>query len=76
MKSELRLKPHSVLPGANVIEVVWNGRLVCTITGADGPGVRIISKFISQENPECSVEPAEPGNPGAMEIKFRLPPVG
>jgi hypothetical protein len=46
MKTELRLAPHSVLPGQNVIEIVWNGRLVGTVTGSDTtPGVRVISKY-------------------------------
>lgn len=44
MKSEIIVKPHSVLPNAQVIEVWWNGRFIATVAGADGPGVRIISK--------------------------------
>ena len=33
MKARLELKPHSVLPGQQVVEVTWNGRLVCTVVG-------------------------------------------
>jgi hypothetical protein len=44
-KSELRLVSHAVIPGAKVIEIWHQNRLMGTITGADGPGVRIISKF-------------------------------
>lgn len=44
MKTELRLAKHSVLPGHNVIEIWWMDRLIGQVTGADGPGVRILSK--------------------------------
>jgi len=74
LKAELRLKPHSVLPGANVIEVVWNGRLVCTIAGADGPGIRVISKY-TPDTGSMSIEPPRAGIPGVVEIRFELPPV-
>ncbi len=43
-KTELRLKPHNLLPGVNVAEVWYDGALIGTVVGADGPGVRIISK--------------------------------
>lgn len=45
MKAELRVLPHNVLPGQHTIEVWWGGRLVGTVVGADGPGVRFISPF-------------------------------
>lgn len=44
MKSELKLAPHTRLPGAQVIEVWFGGKLIATVTGADGPGVRVLSK--------------------------------
>ena len=44
MKAILREAPHSVFPSQTVIEVWYNGEFIATITGADGPGVRIISK--------------------------------
>jgi hypothetical protein len=44
MKSELRLQPHTVLPGKYAVEIWYDGKLIGTVTGADGPGVRIISK--------------------------------
>jgi hypothetical protein len=44
MKTELRLAAHLQTPGANVIEIWYGDRLIATVTGADGPGVRIISK--------------------------------
>lgn len=44
MKTQLRLGPHTVLAGAQVVEVWYGDVLIATVTGADGPGVRIISK--------------------------------
>jgi len=44
-KTELRIQEHSIVPGAKVIEVWYKGNLIGTVAGADGPGVRIISKF-------------------------------
>lgn len=43
-KSELRPRPHHLLPGVTVVEVWWRGRFIAEVTGADGPGVRVISK--------------------------------
>ena len=45
MKTHLRITPHSVPPGANVVEIWHDGKLIGTLAGADGPGVRIISKY-------------------------------
>lgn len=45
MKAELRLSDHSQLPGEKVIEIWYGGRMIGTVTGADGPGVRILSKY-------------------------------
>jgi hypothetical protein len=43
-KTELRLAEHSVLPGQKVFEIWHGGQLIGTVCGADGPGVRVISK--------------------------------
>ena len=51
MKSELRLKPHTVQPGVNVIELWHDGKFLATIAPADGPGVRIVSKHGIQASP-------------------------
>jgi hypothetical protein len=51
MKSELRVVPHSELPGQNVIEVWHDGEFIATVTGATGPGVRVISKYINKVAP-------------------------
>lgn len=44
MKTELRPVPHSTISGAIVLEVWHDGQFIATITGDDGPGVRVISK--------------------------------
>ena len=43
-KTELRLTPHSEIPGAMSCELWYEGVFVGTVVGADGPGVRVISK--------------------------------
>lgn len=44
MKAELKLVPHAVLKDADTIEVWHAGQFICSIYGADGPGVRIVTK--------------------------------
>lgn len=46
MKSKLKVSEHSIFPGEKVIEVWWNNRMIMTVTGADKPGVRILSKYM------------------------------
>lgn len=46
MKTTLHVVPHSVLPDHHVVEIWFENKLLGTITGADGPGVRILSKHI------------------------------
>lgn len=45
MKTLLRVADHQVIPGARVFEVWYDGNFIAEIVGADGPGVRVISKF-------------------------------
>jgi len=45
MKTELRLKPHSGLPGQNIIEIWYGKEFIGQVTGADQAGVRVISKY-------------------------------
>jgi hypothetical protein len=45
MKAELRIAPHSVLPGQNVVEVWFADQFIATVAGADAPGVRVVSKY-------------------------------
>jgi hypothetical protein len=44
-KSELKLEPHSILLDTQIIEVFHEGNLIATVYGADGPGVRVVSKY-------------------------------
>jgi len=44
-KSNLRLGTHQILPENQMIEVWYEGILIASVYGADGPGVRVITKF-------------------------------
>jgi hypothetical protein len=63
MKTELRAVPHSIVPGATIFEVWHDGQFIATVTGADGPGVRVISKHPMQAK---LVE----GLPAVVEVKI------
>ena len=43
-KSKLVSQPHALLPYQDIIEVWYKGEMIATVYGADGPGVRILSK--------------------------------
>lgn len=45
IKSELRMANHDILPGVKVIEIWYNGEFIGQVTGADGPGIRLTSKY-------------------------------
>ena len=63
MKTELRAVPHSIVPGATIFEVWHDGKFIATVTGADGPGVRVISKHPMQAT---VVE----GHPNEVEVRI------
>lgn len=44
-KSKLKLESHLTLSGENVVEVWYEGKFIATVTGADVPGVRIVTKY-------------------------------
>lgn len=44
-KSQLKLMPHGIIPDQNVIEVWHDEKLIGTLYGSDGPGVRVVSKY-------------------------------
>ncbi len=44
MKTELRLAPHAILPGQQVVEVWHDGQFLGQVVGADGPGIRVLTK--------------------------------
>lgn len=46
MKTELRLRPHALIEGANVVEIWHDGQFIGEITGSDHrPGIRVLSKW-------------------------------
>lgn len=49
-KTKLVLDQHSVLKGENVIEVWYQGDMIATIAGADGAGIRIISRHVTDKD--------------------------
>lgn len=61
MKSELRLCDHAVIPDAKVIEVWYAGEFIATVVGADGPGVRVLSKHPMESEYSTPVAGALPG---------------
>ena len=64
MKSELRVDAHSITDGALVVEVWYANELLATVYGADGPGVRVISKH------RLHVDPADPrASVGAVTVQ-------
>lgn len=44
MRTELRLSPHKVNPGEQVIEIWHGGRFIGTVTPGDGRSILVISK--------------------------------
>lgn len=66
MKSELRLGQHGILKGQSVVEVWHDGKFICSIYGADGPGVRIITKHHTTahwDDPDVLEVRIAPGEP-------------
>lgn len=65
MKAELKLMPHDVLKEPfrkhNCVEVWWQGKLIGMVYGADGPGIRFMSKYNMKV-----VEPATPDDVSKM----------
>lgn len=59
--TELRMEPHSIRPGEFVFELWHAGRLIGTVTGReDGPGVRIISKFLTNSGEAIHIDAVFP----------------
>lgn len=69
MKAKLIAVPHSVLPDDTAVEVRHEGKLLCVIYGADGPGIRIVSKHIV-DGSEFSWRLVSQ-NPGVVEVMIR-----
>lgn len=64
MKTQLRPVPHSVLPDQIVVELWHDGRFIGALYGADGRGVRLVTKH----GVEFTSEPTGPGMPNCHEI--------
>jgi hypothetical protein len=43
-KSKLKLKAHMLVAGEDSVEVWYEDTFIAAVYGADGPGVRVISK--------------------------------
>lgn len=50
MKTTLRLAPHSILIGQNIIEVWYEGKFIGQVTGLDGSGIKFISNYEIKSN--------------------------
>lgn len=64
MKSELKVCAHKAIPGHLVVEIWHDGKFVGTVAGADGPGVRVLSR-----HPLTAVT-EDGGDPNVMNIKI------
>ena len=64
MKTELRAVPHSIVPGSTIFEVWHDGKFIATVTGAEEPGIRVISKHPMETK---VVE----GYPNEVEVKIQ-----
>ena len=51
IRSELRLAPHQVRAGDQVVEIWYDGEFIGQLTGLEGPGVRLISKYLGAGQP-------------------------
>lgn len=78
-KTELKLTPHSgrglmgVPSDANTLEIHYDGKLIGTVVGADGPGVRIISKHkVTMPLRQPQVLPGFPVDLNVLEITIHI----
>ena len=44
-RTELRLRSHHIVPGANIIELWYGPTYLGSISGTDGPGIRLVTAF-------------------------------
>lgn len=73
MKTKLELSHHRVLAGENVVELWYNNQFIGTITGADGPGFRFISRHLSLETPPVIISTGLNEFPGLLEVILSMP---
>lgn len=71
MKSELKLADHafagSLVPShTKVVEIWYDGKMIGTVAGADGPGVRVITKHPLSTD----IERVESGVPSVINVRI------
>lgn len=70
MRTRIEVKPHSITPGAHVVELWYGDRFVGTVVGRpDGPGVRILSKYLTIMGDAIYLDLVEPLT---LECRFDL----
>jgi hypothetical protein len=67
MKTVLKMDPHRILSDVQVVEIWHNNQLLGTVVGADGPGVRIISKYLRNSYDHIVISAVEPP---CLEVKL------
>lgn len=68
MKTQIRVVKHLVLTDADVVELWHDGQFIGTVVGADGPGVRIISKYLRNSGEAIRINV---GEPPALEVVLK-----
>jgi hypothetical protein len=66
MKAVLKLAPHTRAPG-ECVEVWHDGKMIGVIYGADGPGIRFMSRYVDEGTMVTRTVPLI-GGPGVVEI--------
>jgi hypothetical protein len=68
--TEFKLVEHSSNPFSAVLEVWFNGQLIGAVYPSMGPGIRVMSKFLTPDNTQriSLLPPQVPGEPGIMEV--------
>ena len=70
MKAILKPAPHTAHPG-DCVEVWFDGEMVAVIYGADGPGVRVVSKYIDETTTTVAMQSRTRGTPGLIEVHIK-----
>jgi hypothetical protein len=68
MRSQLKTSAHLTVPNEQVIEVWHDGKLIATVTGTEGPGVRVISKYPMDAH---IIDGCPAGTPGVCEVRVK-----
>lgn len=60
MKTVLRARAHHIVGEATVFEIWHDGVFLGTVVGADGPGVRVVSKYLTNSHDAIRIVCVEP----------------